>query len=213
MSDALFFAFESGTIFQSGDQRKFGPNETAWIKEVTNTWRHSYKYKDEFSTSSLEYAIQLRLAEQYLIRAEARAQRGDISGAQADINVIRNRAGLGNTSAVTLNELLDAILQERRVELFTEQGHRWFDLKRMGKAKEVLEPIKLGWRDTDLLFPIPDKELGLNPNLLPQNSGYYSSRRREMHSIHDFLFNKIKRMSNLIKKTKTIEKTLKYILN
>ena len=171
LTDNLFFAFETGTIFQPGDQRK--PN---WIKTVSNsqgTWRHPYKYKERNNTgSSVEYSIQLRLAEQYLIRAEARAHLENITGAQADINTIRNRAGLGNTTAATLDDLLDAILQERRVELFTEKGHRWFDLKRMGKAIEVLAPIKPGWQDTDVLFPIPNAELLLNPNLLPQNDGY-----------------------------------------
>jgi hypothetical protein len=171
LTDSLFFAFETGTIFQPGDNRK-----SQWIKTVTvgtKTWRHAYKYKERNNTgSSVEYSIQLRLAEQYLIRAEARAQLGNIPGAKTDLNAIRNRAGLGNTTAATLNELLDAILQERRVELFTEKGHRWFDLKRMGKAKAVLEPIKPGWKDTDVLFPIPNAELLLNPNLLPQNDGY-----------------------------------------
>lgn len=173
LNETLFFAFESGGI-QQNDQRR-----SKWIKAVSNangteTWRHAYKYKERDNTgsSSVEYSILLRLAEQYLIRAEARAHLGDISGAQADLNAIRNRAGLGNTSASTLNELLDAILQERRVELFTEMGHRWFDLKRMGKAIEVLAPIKPGWRDTDILFPIPEYEISLNPNLLPQNEGY-----------------------------------------
>ncbi|MFI0428767.1 RagB/SusD family nutrient uptake outer membrane protein [Mariniflexile sp. HMF6888] len=179
LSDLLYFAFESGTIFSPGDQRQSG--ETAWIKEVSTslgTFRHAYKYKERGLTfspngtpSSKEYPIQLRLAEQYLIRGEARAHLGDIPGAQADINAIRNRAGLGNTTASTLEALLEAILQERRVELFTEKGHRWFDLKRMGKAKEVLEPIKPGWRDTDILLPIPESEILLNPNLT-QNDGY-----------------------------------------
>lgn len=179
LSDLLYFAFESGTIFSSGDRRQLG--ETAWIKEVSTslgTFRHAYKYKERGLTflpngtpSSKEYPIQLRLAEQYLIRAEARAYLGDIPGAQADINAIRNRAGLGNTTASTIEALLEAILQERRVELFTENGHRWFDLKRMGKAQEVLEPIKPGWRDTDILLPIPESEILLNPNLT-QNDGY-----------------------------------------
>ncbi|GAA3622314.1 RagB/SusD family nutrient uptake outer membrane protein [Flavivirga jejuensis] len=167
MSDLLFGAFESGDLRQS-----------SWVKEVSNTantetWCHAFKYKEQSNTgSSVEYSIQLRLAEQYLIRAESRAHLGDISGAQADINAVRNRAGLDNTAAVTLNELLDAILQERRVELFTEQGHRWFDLKRMGKATEVLGAIKPNWKDIHMLLPVPDKELTLNPNLLPQNNGY-----------------------------------------
>lgn len=157
--------------FESGDMRRIH-----WIESVSNsqgTWHHPFKYKERFPTStSLEYSIQLRLAEQYLIRAEARAHQGEISDAQEDVNVVRNRAGLGNTEASTLDNLLDVILQERQVELFTEKGHRWFDLKRMGKASEVLSPIKLGWRNTDTLLPIPENEILLNPNLLPQNDGY-----------------------------------------
>lgn len=157
--------------FESGDQRK-----SAWLGSVTDgtdAWYFSYKYKEDFeTTSSLEYSVLFRLAEQYLIRSEARAQLGNISGAQNDLNVIRNRAGLGNTSATALTDLLDAILQERQVELFTEKGQRWFDLKRMGKAGEVLSPIKPGWQATDVLLPIPESAILVNPNLLPQNDGY-----------------------------------------
>lgn len=164
--------------FEANDKRRID-----WVGEVPNSqnnpdpefWYHAFKYKVQLissHTGSLEYSVQLRLAEQYLIRSEARAHLNDIPGAQADLNRIRNRAGLGNTSAATLNTLLDAILQERRVEFFTEKGHRWFDLKRMGKDKEILSPIKPGWRDTDILLPIPEQELSLNPNLLPQNDGY-----------------------------------------
>tara|TARA_R110002050_G_scaffold24083_3_gene64268 strand:- start:21022 stop:22440 length:1419 start_codon:yes stop_codon:yes gene_type:complete len=157
--------------FESADQRK-----SAWLGSVTDgtdIWYFSYKYKEDFeTTSSLEYSVLFRLAEQYLIRSEARAQLGNISGAQNDLNVIRNRAGLGNTPATTLDELQDAILQERRVELFTEKGQRWFDLKRLGKAGEVLGPIKPSWKATDILLPIPESAILLNPNLLPQNDGY-----------------------------------------
>jgi hypothetical protein len=171
LSNSLVDAFESGSLAQPGDQR-----ELRWINRVQNsngTWYHAFKYKQRQNTgTSVEYSIQLRLAEQYLIRAEARVQLGDVPGAQQDINSIRNRAGLGNTTATSVEDVLDAILQERRVELFAEHGHRWFDLKRMGRASEVLAPIKPGWRATDLLLPIPEAELLLNPNLLPQNDGY-----------------------------------------
>ncbi|MGB2525786.1 MULTISPECIES: RagB/SusD family nutrient uptake outer membrane protein [Flagellimonas] len=161
--------------FEEGDQRL-----EHWISSFTSesdeeiTLYYAHKYKEAFYTTelSLEYTIVFRLAEQYLIRAEARAQLENISGAQQDLNVIRNRAGLANTTAAGKADLLDAILQERRVELFTEQGHRWFDLKRMGKASEVLAPIKTNWKDTDVLFPIPLNEIELNPNLEPQNPGY-----------------------------------------
>lgn len=168
LSENLYDAFETNDLRQ-----------THWIGTVqsttsTDVWYHAFKYKERFinNTDSAEYSVQLRLAEQYLIRAEARAYQGNIPGAQADLNRIRNRAGLGNTPANTLETLLDKILDERRVELFTEKGHRWFDLKRMGRAAEVLAPIKSGWRDTDILLPIPEVELSLNPNLLPQNDGY-----------------------------------------
>ncbi|WP_299669713.1 RagB/SusD family nutrient uptake outer membrane protein [uncultured Polaribacter sp.] len=166
-------ALNGGLIgaFELGDVRRGN-----WVKEVTDgtdSWYHAFKYKERGDTeTSVEYSILLRLAEQYLIRAEARVQQGDIAGAQADLNRVRNRAGLGNTPAATTPDLLEAILQERRVELFTEQGHRFFDLKRMGKANEVLGPVKPGWEATDVLLPIPEVELLVNPNLLPQNPGY-----------------------------------------
>jgi hypothetical protein len=45
-------------------------------------------------------------------------------------------------------------------------------LKRSGQIDAVLSPIKTGWNATDKLFPLPQNELSVNPNLLPQNSGY-----------------------------------------
>ena len=107
-----------------------------------------------------------------MIRAEARTHLGDYVGARADLNKVRNRAGLPNTEADNMESLLDAIIQERRVELFTEQGHRWFDLRRTGKASAALSNLKPGWAETDSWLPIPENELLLNDNLLPQNPGY-----------------------------------------
>lgn len=147
-----------------------------WVEEVadnTSTWYFPYKYKEHQNTgTSLEYSIVFRLAEQYLIRAEARARQGNIQGAQQDLNVVRQRAGLQNITTSTTEGLLKAILEERRFELFTEYGHRWFDLRRTGKADEILSSIKSGWKATNLLFPIPEEELLMNPNLKPQNPGY-----------------------------------------
>jgi hypothetical protein len=108
----------------------------------------------------------------YLIRAEARAHSGDLIGAKEDLNTIRHTAGLADTSADTQDEILDAILQERRLELFTEFGHRFFDLKRFNRIQSVLSAAKPGWDAHDDLFPIPEAELSLNPKLLPQNPGY-----------------------------------------
>lgn len=157
--------------FENGDLRK-----TNWIAVISNpngTWYRPFKYKLNAPTSeSQEYTLLLRLEEQYLIRAEARAFNGNIPGAQADIDVIRTRAGLSATSAATQEELAAAILQERRHELFTEQCHRWFDLKRTGNAESVLSLIKPNWQMRDILLPLPEAELSLNENLLPQNPGY-----------------------------------------
>ncbi len=158
--------------FESGDLRK-----EHWIgklldSDTGNIFYFSSKYKEDFNTKeSLEYSILFRLSEQYLIRAEAEAQLGQVDKAQKDLNIIRNRAGLPDTGAQTQAALLEAILQERRVELFTEYGQRWFDLKRTGKAREILSPLKPNWAITDLLLPLPEDELELNPNLRPQNGG------------------------------------------
>ena len=157
--------------FEAGDLRR-----SLWIKSVSknaSVYYHAYKYRENNATpASKEYSIVFRTAEQYLIRAEARAYQGDLIGAKEDLNRIRSRAGLNDTSASTQQEIIDAVLMERRHELFTEQGHRFFDLKRSGKLDSVLEGVKPGWNPTDSLLPLPQNELTLNPNLLPQNPGY-----------------------------------------
>ena len=108
----------------------------------------------------------------YLIRAEVRAHLNNLLGANTDLNTIRNRAGLPDTNTNNPEVLLNDILKERRVELFTEVGHRFFDLKRTGKTGEKLSALKPNWSDSDLLLPIPEKELLLNNSLQPQNPGY-----------------------------------------
>lgn len=156
--------------FAQDDLRK-----SHWIGVVSDengTWYYPFKYKEfQYSGTSKEYSIVLRLSEQYLIRAEALAKLGDLTGARQDLNKIRNRAGLPNTSAGSKEELLEAILEERKKELFTEYGHRFFDLKRTGQLNTALS-VKPGWDTTENLLPIPESELTLNPNLKPQNPGY-----------------------------------------
>ena len=157
--------------FESGDQRK-----EKWIRTRTGggkTYYHAYKYKKTGSaTPQTEFSIVLRLAEMYLIRAEARARQGELTNAKEDLNVIRNTAGLANTTADTQDEILQAILRERRVEFFTEFGHRFLDLKRYGALDDVLQDTKADWQSTDRLLPLPQSELNLNPNVAPQNPGY-----------------------------------------
>lgn len=181
--EAGLFIFESGpppfialstslvNSFSSNDLRR-----SNWIREVTDgstIWYHTYKYKEEnFTAISKEYSVVFRLVEQFFIRAEARTYQGDLIGAKEDLNKIRNRSGLSNTTAVTQQEILDAILQERKWELFTEHGQRFFDLKRHNKLDTTFSAIKPGWNSTDNQFPIPQNELSTNPNLRPQNSGY-----------------------------------------
>jgi hypothetical protein len=155
------------THFEGNDQRRLH-----WVGEVANsggTWYFSRKYKQGVNT---QYSVVFRLAEQYLIRAEARLNQNNTAGALQDINTIRQRAGLPNTLATTQAEIKEALVKERLTELFTEHGHRWFDLVRWGKAAEVISPIKPAWQSTDVLFPIPETELSMNPNLQPQNPGY-----------------------------------------
>jgi len=110
----------------------------------------------------------LRLAEMYLIRAEARAQQNKLEEGLKDLNVIRNRANVPSISSVgATDELVDRILLERRVELAYE-SHRWFDLIRTGKVQQVL-----GITDVNnLLLPIPRQEILINSENLTQNPGY-----------------------------------------
>jgi hypothetical protein len=169
----------SNVALSDGFVDSFEPNDLRrekWIGELSDgseTVYYPYKYKAvDFTGETLEYAVVFRLAEQYLIRAEARAQQGFILGAKEDLNKIRSRAGLMGTTATSQSSLLNAILEERKHELFTEQGQRWFDLKRTNRATTVLGPIKPGWKATDILLPLPENELSLNPHLQPQNPGY-----------------------------------------
>jgi hypothetical protein len=163
--------------FEPGDQRLtvwVGRNDVAATQiSPAGTYYYSRKYRDK--TPGAEYLAVFRLAEQLLIRAEARAQQGNIAGAQTDLNAIRTRAGLPATTATTKDALLNAILHERQVEFFLEWGHRWFDLKRTGKANEVMSvvtPQKGGvWNANWLLLPVPQTELLTNGNL-SQNPGY-----------------------------------------
>ena len=70
-----------------------------------------------------------------------------------------------NTSATDRTTLLSAIQAERRVELFSEWGHRFFDLKRGGNLNQVMSLLKTGWKETSVLLPIPQYERLNNPNL------------------------------------------------
>jgi starch-binding outer membrane protein, SusD/RagB family len=133
---------------------------------IAGTQRHGIKY-NRIATSDDNVRI-LRLAEMYLIRAEANARLGaDPAAVRADLNVVRARAGLAAlpTTLTSQQDLLAAILRERRVE-FAFEGHRFFDLRRFGIATQVLSiPAER------LLWPIPQADIDVNENLT-QNPGY-----------------------------------------
>lgn len=155
--------------FQSGDLRK-----QHWMAPVTvagNTWYRAEKYKMRASNTT-ENSIVLRLEEAYLLLAESLARQNKVAEALPFINPIRQRAGQPLVqNSVSQQVLLDEILNENRKEFFTEMGHRFFDLKRFGKLN-TLQQTKPNWKDYHRLWPIPQKELLLNPQMNPQNFGY-----------------------------------------
>jgi hypothetical protein len=156
--------------FEAGDARK-----TAWTNTIVYqgiTYTYPYKYKNITLSANAEYYTVLRLAEQFLIRAEARLMQGNTGGAQADINAIRQRAGLAPTTATGTTGLMAAIMQERRIEFNCEWGHRWYDLKRTGTVNAVIGAAKPNfWKPTAALYPIPSTTVTLDPNMI-QNPGY-----------------------------------------
>ncbi|WP_313567180.1 RagB/SusD family nutrient uptake outer membrane protein, partial [Empedobacter sp.] len=92
-------------------------------------------------------------------------------GALQDLNKIRSRAGLPAYIALTDEEIIEAILQERQHEFFCEFGHRFFDLKRLNLIDQLLTPTKSNWKSYCQQWPIPEQEILKNSNLT-QNTGY-----------------------------------------
>lgn len=167
----LYDAFEEGDL--RFDQ---------WVGSMTTSagieHRYPFKYQVRFGVTPIEeYTMVLRLAEQYLIRAEACLEQNKLSEAMKDINTIRVRAGLdklivgSNYTSVKI-----ALEQERRVELFAEWGHRWLDLKRWPsesgelsktRADDILKNLKPNWNSKSIYWPLPDDAIRSNPNLTP----------------------------------------------
>jgi hypothetical protein len=157
--------------FEAEDQRK-----SKWVsiqKIAASEYPYPAKYKkSNTNPGDPEYRAVLRLAEQYLIRAEAIARQGSVPAAVADVNIIRNRAGLLPLStSLSKQDCLDAILRERRLELFGEWGHRFLDLKRFGILDAVMMAVKPEWKPEAKVLPIPFTEILYNSNLF-QNDGY-----------------------------------------
>lgn len=148
--------------YDAADERK------AVTFAYSGTAPYVIKY-DDLSTGS-DNIIVIRLAEMYLIRAEALARlNGNANDILNDLNRIRRRAGVTDITTNNISELITIIENERRFELAFE-GHRWFDLVRTGKALDLLPNVK----DIDqTLFPIPQSEILTNNNPdMKQNPGY-----------------------------------------
>jgi hypothetical protein len=157
--------------FETGDNRSASWTQSIVYNNTTYYYPYKYKYRST-SVSGNEYSVMLRLSEQYLVRSEARLMQSNLSGAQADLNVVRARAGLPNTKANDNASMLLALEHERWVELFTENSDRWFNLKRTGRANTVLSATKNeNFQDYMALYPIPQNDLNTDPNLT-QNPGY-----------------------------------------
>lgn len=190
------FGFEHPVAISESLVTSFEPNDARkdnWMKMEPFTGRYypfKYKIGDNIPPPQLidEYLNVIRLAELYLIRAEARIQHGNVPGGVKDINELRIRANRNAAESIpmlseniTKEQAMYGVEHERRVELFTEWGHRWLDLKRMKgvgnssmtRADEVFQVVKgANWNAGDKLYPIPQSDIRLNPNLLPQNPEY-----------------------------------------
>lgn len=119
-----------------------------------------------YRTNGTDPAFLIRIAELYLIRAEAYAQDNDIAKSLADLNVIRKRADIQELNIADKATLLLAIEQENRIE-FAFENHRWYDLVRTRRAKTVLGIDE----DFRLLLPIPYAQILIDKNL-EQNPQY-----------------------------------------
>jgi hypothetical protein len=143
-----------------------GGNRNVLIAQTAppgNLWYGKLYYRTPVGTDP---AYVIRIAELYLIRAEARTYLNKLDSAATDVNAVRSRAGLPPVTATNADELLSAIDQERRVE-FPFEADRWFNLVRRGQVAYVLgitDPNKY-------VFPIPTSEIVANSNI-QQNQGY-----------------------------------------
>ena len=162
-------------------------NSSVVFLDVTGKWSDAHwpqasypfgnKWRNITSPSPQNY-IFMRLADILLLKAEALNETGDVTGAAALVNQIRTRVNLPNTTASNQAAMRLAIEKERRLELAFE-GHRWYDLKRTGRAIEVINNAKdqngqnLGYQlnQNRLLWPIPQSEMDKNSYLV-QNPGY-----------------------------------------
>ena len=188
-----------GTVFFNYDQTSYRPDyvPAEWVLNLYDG--SDLRYNSYFGTATTAYGLKwpllkkywgntefqsyniycltmpkvFRLAEQYLIRAEARAEQNNLSGASQDLSTLRSARYQGGTGAISLNadNWLDIIEEERVKELYME-GFRLHDLKRWHKGFER-EPqdqsldndpngesrLKVEADDPMFVWPIPQHEI------------------------------------------------------
>lgn len=126
-------------------------------------------------TSQRNTLYHLRLAEIYLVHAEAEARRpsGILGDALASLNVVRNRAIVTPKVLTDVDTLLEDIRQEKLLELFFENGESWFDMVRYDVLGDIdvssIKPTIVS--DNQFALPIPQRVTTGNPNVA-QNPGY-----------------------------------------
>lgn len=152
-----------------------------WSVEVGGSVPFAYKWKSAAGWASTNRQYLLRLADIILLKAEALNELGRTEEARDEVDRIRARVQLGPTPASDQAEMRLAIEKERRLEL-VQEGQRWNDLRRYGRAVEVMNNLNeidlrtntrknYNMTETKLLLPIPQSERNRNLQL-GQNEGY-----------------------------------------
>jgi len=161
--------YKGQTLWDGATIQANASNERYNYKSYVSKLSESFNGADWESNKNVRI---LRMGEIYLINAEAANELGNITQAQASLNAVRDRAGLGDTPASNQAALRDAIWQERRVELAMEHD-RFFDLVRQGRAGNVLRAHGKEFVDgKHELFPIPQSEIAASDDKYTQNPGY-----------------------------------------
>lgn len=167
--------------YETGDARKaISVNDSVTLIGGKKSYsRYGLKFVDFKATDLNDGAVTftiLRYADVLLMYAEVLNEQGKTADALPYLNQIRQRAKLTALSGLSQADMRLAVERERRVE-FLYEGHRWFDLVRTGRAQTVLnahyasQKLNFSLQDFELLFPIPQAEIDLNP-ALKQNPGY-----------------------------------------
>ncbi|MHC5354713.1 RagB/SusD family nutrient uptake outer membrane protein [Myroides sp. LJL115] len=155
--------------FQNSDLRK-----TNWIQDtVINgvNYHQVFKYKNKLNNVN-ELGVFFRLEEAYFYLAEAQVYQEKIVEAIKTLNKIRVKRGLAGLSlGLSKETFITELLIDANKEFFSESGHRFFDLKRNGRIQDLANS-KSTWKPYNDLLPIPQKQILINRNLLPNNPGY-----------------------------------------